>query len=771
MPTHLASVRCRRNAIALALAFACTLVFGVPDVSASDHENLGATIDDVQSVVTFRVFSSRATHLEVWIYDTPSGSGEKLTAEMTVDSQNIWSKTLPLGDLAAKGVTGTIYYGYRAWGPNWTFDPSWTKGSEKGFVTDVDADGNRFNPNKLLLDPYAREVSHDPKTPQQTEDKIYCSGADQRATDTGDIAPKGIVLKSDTGVNVNSKPARPFKDDIICEVHLRGLTKNDPSIPSDRRGTYAGAGLKALYLKSLGITAVEFLPLQEFQNDTNDLTPSTDGANYWGYDPYNYFSPDRRYAADKSPGGPTKEIKEMVKAFHDQGLKVFVDMVYNHTGEGGVSQDGTIARIQSWRGLDNPTYYELANNHSFYFDSNGVGPNVNTANPVVRQEIIDALSYWSNSIGVDGFRFDLASILGNTCTEDCLMFNKFVSQSVLNRSVRELPVRPDSGAGGDDLIAEPWSLGDYELGEFPSGWAEWNGKFRDTIRGAQNKLGIVNLPPSELAMRFSGSADKFQANGRKPWHSVNFLVAHDGFTLRDLYSYNDKNNNQPFPFGPSSGGRSAQDEMCWDQGGDQKLQRQAARTGLAILMVSAGVPMITGGDEMYRTQFGNNNAYNVDTDKNYLDYSNAQTFTNFFSFARKLMAFRNAHPALRPASFYTGNDSNGNGLKDIEWLRDTGAEANQDYLNNPDNHFLAYRLDGSELGDSAQSIYVAYNGWRDSVTATLPQNLNGRHWFRVCDTADWMEGQDNFKSPGQEDLLTSKDYALAGRSILILIEQ
>jgi len=218
----------RRNAAAV--AFACNLAFAVLNATAADHEDLGATIDDTQSVVTFRVFSSRATHVEVWIYDTPFGSAEKLNAEMTVDPQNIWSKTIPLGDLAGKGVTSTIYYGYRAWGPNWKFDPSWTKGSQKGFVTDVDADGNRFNPNKLLPDPYAREVSHDPKAPSQTEDKIYCSGSDQRTTDTGDVAQKGIVLRSDTGTIANPKPARPFKDDIINRSekfgpnHCRWLT-------------------------------------------------------------------------------------------------------------------------------------------------------------------------------------------------------------------------------------------------------------------------------------------------------------------------------------------------------------------------------------------------------------------------------------------------------------------------------------------------------------------------------------------------------------------
>jgi glycogen operon protein len=263
----------------------------------------------------------------------------------------------------------------------------------------------------------------------------------------------------------------------------------------------------------------------------------------------------------------------------------------------------------------------------------------------------------------------------------------------------------------------------------------------------------------------------FQSNGRKPWHSVNFLVAHDGFTLRDLCSYNNKQNNQPYPFGPSDGG--SDNNISWDHGGDAALQRQAARTGLAVLMLSAGVPMITGGDEMYRTQAGNNNAYNLDTDKNWLDYSNAQTFANFFHFSTKLMAFRDAHPALRPAEFFTGTDSNSNGLKDITWLRNDAVEADAGYFTNPDNHFLAYRIDCTEsaAGDRVVSIYVAYNGWSDWVTATLPANLAGKHWYRVADTAGWMESRDNFNAPGQEELLTDSSYALAGRSLLLLIEQ
>ena len=744
---------------------------------AVGSKNLGATYDADETHLTFTVFSSRATRVEVWLYDQPATSAQKASFALTADpTTNFWSTTLAIPDLAAKGLTGTIYYDYRAWGPNWTYDPSWTPGSSVGFVADVDDAGNRFDPNKALLDPYALEVSHDPKTPAAPDDAIYCSGSNFRMDDTAQQASRGIALKpEDTGppVDGSEKPTRPFKDEIIYEVNLRGLTDNDPSVPQAEQGTFAGAALKAAALKALGVTAVEFQPLQEFQNDTNEVNPSTVGVDYWGYNPEDYFAPDRHYSSDQSPGGPTREFKAMVKAFHAQGLKVYVDMVYNHTAEGDVGDSsGNVARVLSWRGLDNAAYYELTSDHHFYYNNNGVGGNVNTANTIVRNEIIDALTYWTNVLGVDGFRFDLAPLLGNTFTEGGFQFDKLDPNNVLNRAVKELPGRPAEGGAGVDLIAEPWAIGDgtFQLGGFPSGWAEWNGKFRDSFRTSQNQLGVATVLPAELATRFAGSSDLFQWNGRKPWNSVNLMVAHDGFTLRDLYAFNTPQNSQPYPFGPSDGGST--NNISWDQGGNPEVEIQAARTGFAILMLSAGVPMLTGGDEMYRTQYGNNNAYDLDTVKNYLDYSNIETFPNFFHYTTKLMAFRGAHPALRPADFFKGVDSNGNGLKDITWLQNNGQEADTGYMTNPNNHFLAYRIDGTEVpGESAASIYVAYNGWSDWVTATLPANLPGKQWYRVADTAAWMESRDNFNAPGQEELLTSANYALAARTVLLLIEK
>ncbi|HEY0698244.1 MAG TPA: alpha-amylase family glycosyl hydrolase, partial [Micromonospora sp.] len=326
-----------------------------PAVASIDARALGARFDGTGSNVTFRVYSSAATRIAVYLYATPTGAAEMASVPLTRDSTGVFAATVSVTTIRdTYGIAGTIYYGYRAWGPNWPYDPAWTKGSSAGFVADVDSAGNRFNPNKLLLDPYAREISHDPLRPGMTSNSVYASGSTYRTRDSGPDAPKGIVLATPTG-SVGSKPTRALKDDIVYEVHVRGLTMNDPSVPAAQRGTYAGAALKAGYLASLGVTAVEFLPVQETQNDTNDVDPTgTAGDNYWGYMTVNYFAPDRRYAADRSPGGPSREFQQMVKAYHDAGIKVLVDVVYNHTGEDG-EYGGGLFNTWSFRGLDNPT--------------------------------------------------------------------------------------------------------------------------------------------------------------------------------------------------------------------------------------------------------------------------------------------------------------------------------------------------------------------------------------------------------------------------------
>ena len=738
--------------------------------SAAPSFDLGGRLNAGQTAVTFRVRSGRASRIEVWVYAAALGQAERARFTLASEGGDRWAVTVPVSELRDRGVDGTIYYGYRAWGPNWTFDAGWVPGSQAGFVVDVDGQGNRFNPNKLLFDPYSLELSHDPVGPGSTSGAVYQSGAAHRLDDSGLVAAKSIVLESLDG-DFGQKPTHPLRDDVVYEVHVRGLTQADPSVPSGERGTYAGAGRKAAYLRSLGVTAIELLPVQETTNDTNDLVQSTDGDNYWGYMTLAYFAPDRRYAADRSPGGPSREFRAMVKAFHDQGVKVFIDVVYNHTAEGGTSDAaGQVSSLFSMRGLDSAGYYELAADPHKFHDNTGIGANVNTTTDMAIDLIIDSLAYWKDSLGVDGFRFDLASVLGNSCASGCFQFDKLDPDNALNRAVQELPARPDGGGSGADLIAEPWAIGDgtYRVGDFPAGWAEWNGIFRDTMRRDQNQLGSAQVTPGQLATRFAGSSDLYGDDGRRPASSVNFMVAHDGFTLRDLYAYNGKNNLQPWPFGPSDGGED--NNISWDQGGVAARQRQAARNGLALVMLSAGVPMLTGGDEMYRTQFGNNNAYNLDSDKNWLDWSSATSNAGFLAFARRLINFRGDHPALRRASFYTGAVGP-SGLKDIAWLSDTGAEASGAYMDDANNHFLAFRIDGAPAADPAASIYVAYNGWSGPVTATLPAPRAGKSWFRVSDTGEWMESRGNATDPGQEDQLGGTSYELAGRSLLLLIER
>jgi len=728
---------------------------------------LGAAYDGTETNIVFNVYSSRATRIELWLYKQPMSFNQSVRYVMVKDAAtNVWTKTVSVATLQnTYGFTGPVYYGYRAWGPNWPYLTTWTQGSSVGFISDVDSAGNRFNPNKLLFDPYARELSQDPVNPSQLDGTVYASGATYRAVDDGRLATKGIVLHNWTPVT-GTKPTRAQKDDVVYEVHVRGLTMNDTSIAAGIRGTYAGAAAKAAYLASLGVTAVELLPVQETQNDTNDVDPGSDsGDNYWGYMTLNYFAPDRRYSSDKTAGGPTREFQAMAKAFHDAGIKVFLDVVYNHTGEGGQWNAGDTGtyNVMTFRGLDNPTYYSLTSDMQYSWDNTGTGGNFNTYNPTAQNLIVDSIVYWRDTLGVDGFRFDLASVLGNTCQHGCYNFDKMDPGTALNRLARDV--------SGVSLIAEPWAIGgnSYQVGGFPAGWSEWNGQFRDTIRKDQNKMGQEVVTPGALATRIAGSSDLYGDDGRKPWNSVNFMVAHDGFTLKDLYSFNGKNNGQAWPYGPSDGGED--NNNSWDQGGIAADQRKAARNGITLQMLSAGTPMMTGGDEFLRSLNGNNNPYNLDSTANWLGWSWSTDQTNFKTFAQRLIAFRKAHPALRPANFYSGSDTNGNVMEQLRWFKPDGNVADGAYMNDGSNHALAWRYDGTEFGDSASAIYVAYNGWSGDVDFTLPWPGNGKSWYRVTDTSTWNEGPNTWVSPGSESFIGGEwtHYVLHGRAVMVLI--
>ncbi|MFI6558917.1 alpha-amylase family glycosyl hydrolase [Streptomyces sp. NPDC050534] len=771
----------RRRAATVGVAVAAALTgLTVPaplarPAAAAAGGPLGAHYDATGANVEFRVYSSRATRVALYLYQSATGATEVAALPLTKDSSTgVWSLSVPVTTIRNQyGITGPLYYGYRAWGPNWPYDPAWTKGSSAGFVADVDAAGNRFDPNKLLTDPYARELSQDPVTPGGADSTAYGTGPQYRTVDDGDRAPKGIVLPDDT-TSTGTKPTRALKDDIVYEVHVRGLTEKDSSIPAAYRGTYKGAALKAADLAALGVTAVEFLPVQETQNDANDADPaSTNGDDYWGYATLDYFAPDRRYAADKGAGGPTREFKEMVKAYHDAGIKVFTDVVYNHTGEGGPwnSGDKNTYSLYSLRGLDNPTYYSLTSDMQSPWDNTGVGGNVNTYNPVTRSLITDSLAYWKDDLGVDGFRFDLAPVLGNTCQHGCFQYSRTDPDTALNRITALMPPRPANGGTGTDWIAEPWALGSgtYQVGNFPAGWSEWNDKFRDTLRRDQNAMGLEDVTPGQLATRFAGSSDLYQDDGRAPYNSVNFMVAHDGFTLADLYRCNGKNNTQPWPYGPSDGGSDY--NLSWDQGGTAADQRKAARNGFAFLMLSAGTPMMTGGDEYLRSLNCNNNPYNLDSTANWLSTDWTADQSTFRTYAARLIAFRKAHPALRPSGFYTSSDTNGNGLGQLQWFTPAGNAPDSTYWSDPNSHALAWRIDGTELGDPAGALYVGYNGWSGDVDFTLPSPGAGKNWYSVTDTSTWAEGANQVAQPGAESRIGGAGtvYRLHGRATLLLI--
>ena len=742
---------------------------------------LGATYNADRSAINFSVYSANAERIDLYLYNNSYGADDVSNFSLHQSGNGVWEAVVPVADLKAKGITGTVFYGYRAWGPNWPYVENWTKGSTAGFKSDVDANGNRFNPNKLLYDPYSLEISHDPLNPNNSDAGQFASGASNRAVDSGPVAPKGIVLQPVTG-NIGVKPLRAQKDDIIYEVNVRGLTKQDPGIPEAYRGTYKGASLKASYLSSLGITAIELLPVQESQNQANNVIPNSNaGQNYWGYATEAYFAPDRYYAFDQSPGGPTAEFQNMVKSFHDAGIKVYIDVVYNHTGEGGNwqrsngSTDSATASLLSWRGLDNQTYYELTADKQYYYDNTGTGGNYNTYQPVAQNLIVDSLSHWANTLGIDGFRFDLASVLGNSCLNGAYQatapncpfggynFNAADPNVAINRILRELTIRPAAGGNGVDLFAEPWAIGgnSYQVGGFPVGWSEWNGDFRDTMRRAQNKLGMDSVPLGRLTSVWAGSSGHFQWN-RQPWNSTNFIDVHDGLTLKDVYSCNGANNSQAWPWGPSDGGTS--NNLSWDQGSNPSDQLRAARTGMGFILLSAGTPLIQGGDEFLRTIQCNNNAYNLDSPGNWLNYELSGDQVNFQNFTRRAIAFRKAHPVLSPA---TWGDENV-----ISWWQPNGASVSGNYWVDSSNHSIAYTLNGRASGDK-NALYIAYNGWSQNVNFVLPKPPTGKQWYRVSDTCNWNNGPDTWANPGNEQLLGSAgyQYGLCGQALLVLISK
>ena len=764
---------------------------------------LGARYDGQN--VTFAVYSQNATRILLEIYQFPTGEDAQYDYWLKKNPQdNIWRAKIA-------GIPEGTFYGFRCWGPNWEYQATWQRGnSQIGFKQDVDKQGNRFNPNKVLYDPYAREISHDKETPAMLaagENKgMYATGAGKykgitnREYDTGKWAPKGIVIASDH-ISTGSKPHLPPQDSAIYEAHIRGLTQHKSSshlqqilqdfqgfgavenVPEAYRGTYVGAAYMAKYLKALGFTTIELLPVHETDNDTN--LKDSPGGNYWGYMTFGYFAPDRRYAYDKSPGGPTREFKQMVKAFHDQGLEVYLDVVYNHTGEGGNGGDNDVTAFVSFGGFDASQYYVLTEDNYLVDGATGCGNQLNFSHSVTQNLVIDSLTYWLEEMGVDGFRFDLAPVLGRTPSAFARMNwneqRQFFSQHPLLEEIKLLAEKHDA-----EIIAEAWDIWGYEVGNFPSGWGEWNGRYRDAIRRFLKGDGNTD----DFTSQVNGDYENFNDQGG-PQRSINFIVAHDGFTLMDLVSYNYKNNHNPWPFGPSDGGNDNNDS--WDSGGDRRLRRQRLRNFWTVQFFSRGVPMVVWGDEFGRTQNGNNNPYSIDSVATWSNYNmiasnsptaiptgylgtyhdNFGTATNadgcnpLFVFASYIARLRQNHSALRQRQYADFVMDSGN---DVTYLFKKHDGYN-DLSHN--DRCIWLRIDGSEVKDS--DFLLLINMYSEPVNFYIPSQESARdnrpkQWILLIDTSAWAEPNCNFWSVEEASIINNNNYEVHPFSVVVLEE-
>ena len=740
--------------------------------------------------VTVAVNAPAATRLQVEVYPSELGADAEAAFPAARGADGVWRARLA-------GLGPGALIGLRAWGPNWVYDEAWEPGSDAGFLSDLDEDGNRFNPNKLLFDPYAREVSHTLFTDRLADlgidGGIFGTGGDdvdgvpRRLIDTGRYAPKGVVVAdqddvANGGPGRDGRPARPglsAEKTIIYEAGVDQLTGHPsaarltdllsgevgfegvPDIPTEYQGTYKGAGMLAPYLKAAGVTTLELLPVHE----TNASESGRDGAtNSWGYMTLAFFAPSRRYSADKSWGGPTREFREMVDAFHAAGLEVYLDVVYNHTAEGG-NWNGDVATtgFTSLGGLATAEYYQMTVDKILVDGATGTSNQLNYSSEMARTLVLDSLRYWCDQMGVDGFRFDLATVLGRlpkeAAPDDWGNLKRFFTDHPLLVAIAALAREREI-----EVIAEAWDLWGYEVGNFPRGWGEWNGRYRDAVRrftkGDGNTSWFIDV--------VNGDYHHFQDNDG-PQRSINFIVAHDGFNLADLVSYQTKNNEQGWPFGPSDGG--SDDNLSWDSGGSQVLRRQRLRNLWAVLMFSRGVPMVVAGDEMGRTQNGNNNPWalhSVAMRNNYamIPTSRPQgvpvvegeewayhdnlgefdapsaTVNPLFRFATSLMRLRQRHPALQQAR-WGGVEPGGD---DVSYL-----------FRGPDGQ------SSPQEGDRAVNLHIVAPDDRfavminmddDPLEFTLPETGPGLVWRRLVDTAAWAEPECNIWPEGEGEELS-----------------
>ncbi len=658
---------------------------------------LGATFDGVGTNVA--LFSEVAESVEFCVFDE---HGEEQRLALPERSGSVWHGYFP-------DVGANTAYGFRVHGP---WDP---------------ANGHRCNPAKLLLDPYARAVEG---TFEWGQEVFSYNFADHDQIDTSDSAPhtpRSLVVNPFFDWGTDQPLLLPWAETVIYETHVRGATMLHPGVDEEIRGSYAGIAHPAFidHLKSLGVTTVELLPVHEFVHDAHLVERGL--RNYWGYNSIGFFAPHNEYSHRHGQGQQVQDFKQMVKTLHQAGMEVILDVVYNHTAEGN-----HLGPTLSMKGIDNASYYRLVeDDKQFYMDYTGTGNTLNMRNPFVLQMVMDSLRYWATEMHVDGFRFDLASTLARTLHEvDKLSaFFDLVQQDPVISKLK--------------LIAEPWDVGDggYQVGNFPPQWAEWNGRYRDCIRdrwaGASNGLG-------EFAYRITGSSDLYAAAGRKPHASINFITAHDGFTMRDLVSYNDKHND--------ANGENNNDgenhNRGWNCGAEgptddaeiEVLRARQQRNQLSTLMLSQGVPMILGGDEIGRTQGGNNNAYCQDNEVSWYDWENADQA--LLTFVSALIALRREHPTFRRRQFFQGRVLHGEGTVDLQWFTADAEIMNDDQWNQDDLKTVTIFLGGGSIEQSARGEQITdcdviwmINASANDTDFRLPAEQWGKHWRCVLDTA------------------------------------
>jgi glycogen operon protein len=691
---------------------------------------LGATWDG--QGVNFAVFSENATDVEVCLFDTDDPTVETARVRLRDVTAHVWHGYIP-------GLKPGQPYGFRVEGP---YEPE---------------QGLRCNPHKLLLDPYARAVAG--KVQWAPEVFGYPLGQDDLVRDERDSAaamPRGIVTDDHFDWKGDRPLRTPWHRTVIYEAHVKGLTALHPDVPQELRGTYAGVAHPAVveHLKSIGVTALELLPIHDFVDD--GYLTEKGLRNYWGYSTLNYFAPDARYSGSGDRGGQVREFKEMVRALHAAGIEVILDVVYNHTAEGN-----HMGPTLSFKGIDNPTYYRLMKDDPrYYMDYTGTGNSLNARHPQVIKLINDSLRYWVQEMHVDGFRFDLASTLAREehAVDRLSSFFDVIHQDPVLSEVK--------------LIAEPWDIGEggYQVGNFPVLWTEWNGKYRDDVRTFwRSDPGTIN----EMAYRLTGSSDLYGDDGRKAYASINFITAHDGFTLHDLVSYNEKHNEAN-----GEGNRDGHDHnISYNFGAEGPTddpailaeREQQKRNFLATLLLSQGVPMLCGGDEMGRTQGGNNNAYCQDNEISWLHWDLDDRHRDLLDFTRRAATLRREHPVFRRRHFFQGRKIRGSELEDITWLRPDGDEMTDEEWNSDVRSFgmllggdamLEWDEEGERVEDD--TFLLLFNGAPEPQGFTLPLTPTPAHWEVALDTSRPASEQDERRMDPRSS------FEMPGRSMAVL---